>query len=549
MPFQPRFGSDVPFWLDRPTDPPEPPFAGQGKADIVIVGGGFSGLWTAIQLKDSAPTADVVLLEQAVVGYGASGRNGGIIEASLTHGLANGLRHFPDEIDILQAEGSRNYHELVAFIRREGIDCDLEETGSLTLATAPWQADGLDEWAADLGRSRRAGRGALFVAGTCRDRLPHRRRRSAAAAGSRRDRRPRQARAWPQARRAGARRAHPRGHARHPPRAHRFGRPRARGGRVGVGVRRLGASGRRASGARSAMPWGPAVARESGAIHAKRVVVATSAYSGWFRRLSTWFVPVYDYVLVSEPLTPEQKAAVGWSGRQGGGDASNRFHYFRLTADDRILWGGYDAIYQGFSRVAPKFDARPATFDLLDRQFREFLPQLDDLRWTHRWGGAIDVTSNFTVTFGKTMGGRDPLRAGLYRARRRGLTLGGRRRARHARRARCGRAQDALRARQALAHPARAVALRGRGRAPARVRPRRRPTRAARASSCAPWSRWASASTRRQRRPSTDASLGSQCPLGAACGCAWRTGTLSSPTARAGGRSARPGRPCGRRPR
>ncbi len=136
------------------------------------------------------------------------------------------------------------------------------------------------------------------------------------------------------------------------------------------------------------------------------MVVATGAYSGWFRRLSTWFVPVYDYVLVSEPLTPEQKASVGWSGRQGGGDASNRFHYFRLTADDRILWGGYDAVYQGFSRVAPKFDARPATFDLLDRQFREFLPQLDDLRWTHRWGGAIDVTSNFTVTFGKTMGGR-----------------------------------------------------------------------------------------------------------------------------------------------
>ena len=119
MPIQPRFGSDTPFWLDRPTDPPEPPFAGQGKADIVIVGGGFSGLWTAIQLKDSAPTADVVLLEQAVVGYGASGRNGGIIEASLTHGLANGLRHFPDEIDILQAEGSRNYHELVAFVRRD----------------------------------------------------------------------------------------------------------------------------------------------------------------------------------------------------------------------------------------------------------------------------------------------------------------------------------------------------------------------------------------------------------------------------------------------
>ena len=406
MPFQPRFGSDVPFWLDRPTDPPEPPFAGQGKADIVIVGGGFSGLWTAIQLKDSAPTADVVLLEQAVVGYGASGRNGGIIEASLTHGLANGLRHFPDEIDILQAEGSRNYHELVAFIRREGIDCDLEETGSLTLATAPWQADGLDEWAAvsaDHGEpaevlsssQARAEIASPIVVGGLRRPPGH------------------DAIVDPGKLVRGLKRA-----------------ALARGVRVHEGTRVTllehtdsgvrvrvadatesmaagsGASGRGLSGARSAMPWGPAVARESGAIHAKRVVIATSAYSGWFRRLSTWFVPVYDYVLVSEPLTSEQMAAVGWSGRQGGGDASNRFHYFRLTADDRILWGGYDAIYQGFSRVAPKFDARPATFDLLDRQFRDFLPQLDGLRWTHRWGGAIDVTSNFTVTFGKTMGGR-----------------------------------------------------------------------------------------------------------------------------------------------
>jgi glycine/D-amino acid oxidase-like deaminating enzyme len=147
-------------------------------------------------------------------------------------------------------------------------------------------------------------------------------------------------------------------------------------------------------------------ARESGSIRAKRVVVATSAYSGWFRRLQAWFVPVYDYVLVSEPLTPEQKEAIGWDGRQGAGDAANRFHYFRLTADDRILWGGYDAIYQGLNRVAPRFDARPASFERLDGHFHEFLPQLADLHWTHRWGGAIDVTSNFTVTFGNTMNGR-----------------------------------------------------------------------------------------------------------------------------------------------
>jgi glycine/D-amino acid oxidase-like deaminating enzyme len=401
------FGSDTPFWLDRPTDPPEPPFEGEGKADVVIVGGGFSGLWTAIQLKDSAPAADVLLLEQAVVGYGASGRNGGIIEASLTHGLANGLRHFPDEIDILQAEGSRNSHELVAFIRREGIDCNLEEAGSLTLATAPWQADGLDAWArvsADHGEPAE-----VLSSSEARAEI-----HSPTVVG-------------------GLRR--PPGHdAIVDPGKLVRGLKRvalARGVRIHEGTRvvdldeldpgvrvRVAASGSgwatgsgsvagSGSGARGpGSASGARGARESGSIRAKRVVVATSAYSGWFRRLQTWFVPVYDYVLVSEPLTIEQKAAIGWDGRQGAGDAANRFHYFRLTADDRILWGGYDAVYQGFSRVAPKFDARPASFERLDRQFREFLPQLESLRWTHRWGGAIDVTSNFTVTFGKTMSGR-----------------------------------------------------------------------------------------------------------------------------------------------
>ena len=144
----------------------------------------------------------------------------------------------------------------------------------------------------------------------------------------------------------------------------------------------------------------------AGRITADRVVVATSAYSGWLRRLQTWFVPVYDYVLVSEPLTPEQKASIGWEKRQAAGDSANRFHYFRLTADDRILWGGYDAIYHRFNGVGPAHDARPASFALLDEHFRVFLPQLADLRWTHRWGGPIDTTTNFSVTFGNLMGGR-----------------------------------------------------------------------------------------------------------------------------------------------
>jgi glycine/D-amino acid oxidase-like deaminating enzyme len=141
-------------------------------------------------------------------------------------------------------------------------------------------------------------------------------------------------------------------------------------------------------------------------VRADHVVVATSAYSGWLRRLRRLFVPVYDYVLVSEPLEPEERASIGWVRRQGLSDSNNQFHYFRLTADDRILWGGYDAIHYFGSRVDPELDQRPATFDKLEAQFFRAFPQLEGLRFPYRWGGAIDTTTRFTVTFGQTMGGR-----------------------------------------------------------------------------------------------------------------------------------------------
>jgi glycine/D-amino acid oxidase-like deaminating enzyme len=123
-------------------------------------------------------------------------------------------------------------------------------------------------------------------------------------------------------------------------------------------------------------------------------------------------VPVYDYVLVSEPLSSDQRRAIGWARRQGLSDANNQFHYFRLTGDDRILWGGYDAIHHPGSRVAPELDRRPATFARLEAQFGRAFPQLDGLAFPYRWGGAIDTTSRFTVTFGLTMGGRSRMRSG-----------------------------------------------------------------------------------------------------------------------------------------
>ncbi|HEX5828576.1 MAG TPA: FAD-dependent oxidoreductase, partial [Candidatus Limnocylindrales bacterium] len=335
---------------------------------------GFTGLWSAIRLLETAPDLRVVVLEAEVVGWGASGRNGGFCASSLTHGMHNAELHFPDEADVLDEEGLRNLRELVAFVRAEGIDAELEETGTLDVAAEPWQVDGLREYA-ELGA--RHGASYTFLERDEIQALVHSPRFAAAVRG-------------------GADRC-----VRLNPAKLAWGLAAAaerRGARVAEGtrVRRL----ERRAGRVDVHTEG------GGIVEADQVLVGTSAYSMWLRRLETSFVPVYDYVLMTEPLTEAQRASIGWAGREGMSDAGNQFHYFRQSADGRILWGGYDAIYHPGNRVTPAHDRRPATWEALARQFGETFPQLDGIRFTHRWGGAIDTSTRFTVTFGDTLGGR-----------------------------------------------------------------------------------------------------------------------------------------------
>jgi glycine/D-amino acid oxidase-like deaminating enzyme len=366
----------VSYWLRGETPPADPALAPgeQVAVDVVIVGGGFTGLWTAIALTDTDPSIRVAILEAETVAYGASGRNGGFCEASLTHGLANGIRHFPDELERLQREGIENLQGLVAFIGEHAIECDLEETGVLALADQPYQVEEFREWADEAARH---GEALEFLD---RDAVRDEIHSPIWHAGL--FRKPgRDVLVDPAALCRGIARV-----------------ARERGVRVHEHTRvsKL-----------ERVAGGVVVRTDSGAaVRASQVVVATSAYSGWLRRLSSIFVPVYDYVLVSEPLTADERRSIGWARRQGLADANNQFHYFRLTADDRILWGGYDAIHHFGSRVGPQLDQRPATFEKLEAQFFRAFPQLEGLRFPYRWGGAIDTTSRFTVTFGQTMGGR-----------------------------------------------------------------------------------------------------------------------------------------------
>ena len=104
-----------------------------------------------------------------------------------------------------------------------------------------------------------------------------------------------------------------------------------------------------------------------------------TSFPSLLRRNRLQTVPVYDYVLVTEPLSADQKAAVGWQGRQGMADLANHFHYYRLTADDRILFGGYDAVYHWGGRVRAAYEERPETYAKLASHLLTTFPQLEGI--------------------------------------------------------------------------------------------------------------------------------------------------------------------------
>ena len=151
---------------------------------------------------------------------------------------------------------------------------------------------------------------------------------------------------------------------------------------------------------------GVLVSTPLGKIRAGKVALATNAFKPLLRRLSNYIVPVYDYCMVTEPLTPAQLESVGWKRRQGLSDIPNQFHYYRLTADNRILWGGYDAIYYFRGRMRTELESRPESWALLSKHFFETFPQLAGVKFSHMWGGAIDTCSRFSVFWGRAMGGR-----------------------------------------------------------------------------------------------------------------------------------------------
>lgn len=360
-----------PLWLDTERPRPRGQLPPDLEVDLLVVGGGFTGLWSALRAVEREPGTRVALIEADRVAEHATGRNGGFCEASLTHGPANGRRRWPREYATLHELGLRNLDEIEETVARYGIDCSFTRGGTLAVATRKHEIAGLEPdipGFLDAAAVRELVDSPTYLAGR---RIPG---ETALVDPARL--------AWGLADAA-----------------------EGLGVRIAEHTRLLSLDGSGA-GAVTALT-------STGTVRARRVVVATNAFPSPLRgkRLAT--VPVYDYVLATEPLTDEQLAAIRWDPAHGVADSGNQFHYYRITPDRRILWGGYDAVYHyGRSTAARHYDRR-ATFTTLAEHFAATFPQLRGVRFTHRWSGVVDTSTQFTAFYGTAHRGRVAYAAGF----------------------------------------------------------------------------------------------------------------------------------------
>ncbi len=379
-PLQLAGASSTPYWLDSPHRPDaRPRLMDDDEADLVVVGGGLTGLWTALLALEEQPGRDVLLLEGHRLAWAASGRNGGFCAASLTHGLSNGHERWPDELPLLARLGRENLDGIEQTLQRYGIDCDFARVGELDVAVEPWQLDGLaeqHELALSVGDSSR-----LLDARALRAVVD-----SPTYLGGRYDEQ---------------------GVAMVDPARLVWGLAAAveqLGGRIRESTRvldvlDLGAG----SGGRGG---GVVVRTPNGSVRARQVVLGTNVFPSPVKRYRAYVVPVWDHVIVTEPLSDGQLATIGWSGGQGVGDSGNQFHYYRLTPDRRLLFGGYDALYYFGGDMTARRTRNERTEQLLAQHLVDTFPALRGLQVTHAWGGAIDTCTRFSAFWGLTHGGR-----------------------------------------------------------------------------------------------------------------------------------------------
>ncbi len=349
------------YWLaNRQGHLPTPKLSGPTQAEIAIVGAGFTGLWAAHFLKELDPAVDIAILEQGVTGYGASGRNAGMISNCIDHTHSLAISHFgQEEAAKLAKLGLKNIDELEAF----ATDCDLERTGQLFVALTEKHLEDLKSLIAAAESLGIKGY-ELFNRQEIRQKL-----NSELYAGG----------------------------------------AFVPGGGILDPIKLVDrlAEQLKAKGVRifentkvTHLATGEATTN-SGSIKAKKIILATDAYTHHLLPGLLWrFIPLYDYILVSEPLSAEDLEKIGWRGREGIVDGRTFFNYYRLTKDNRVLWGTSEAVYYPPNQVGPQYDHSDHHYHSLKVSFERHFPQLRKLEWPFAWGGPIASTTRLTPFFG-----------------------------------------------------------------------------------------------------------------------------------------------------
>lgn len=354
-----------PYWLDAEGKPSDlAPLSDHIQCDLLIVGAGFTGLWAAIQAKEAQPERDIVVIEANTVAIGASGRPAAILSTSVMHGMENAQRLFPNDMEVLEKLGKENIDAFRETIERYNIDCDLEWGGELTVAVGE---EGLPDIESEYALYKKYGHDAHLLD---RDAIQKEIKSPIFHGGL-----------WSK-QRSGT--VHPAKLA--------WGLKRVA---LELGVKMFENTPMLDNRETQA---GVVITTPGGSVTAPKVLLATNAFGAQQKKIYRRVAAIRDRILVTEPLTAEQMESVGWANRQGIYDTRTQLNYMRLTADNRILFGGRLAYYFG-NHTDPEGDKKATPYLMLAENFYRTFPSLKGTAFSHAWSGPIALTTRMAVHY------------------------------------------------------------------------------------------------------------------------------------------------------
>ncbi|MER8258209.1 NAD(P)/FAD-dependent oxidoreductase [Streptomyces albidoflavus] len=359
----------ISFWhADQGSAGPREPLPGDTTADVCVVGGGYTGLWTAYYLKKAAPYLRITVLEQRFCGFGASGRNGGWLYNGIAGRERYARQHGKEAAIRLQRAMNATVDEVVKVAAEEGVDADIHQGGVLEVAYTPAQLMRLKSFhEAELGygESDRELYGAAETA---------RRIRVAGAVGS----------TWT-----------PHGARIHPVKL-------VRG--LAAAVEALGVVIHEATPVTEIRP--KHAVTPYGTVRAPYILRCTEGFTASLKGERRTWLPMNSSLVATPPLPAEVWEEIGWEGRETLGDMAHAYLYAQRTPDDRIALGGRGVPYRYGSRTDTAGRTRPATVEALRELLVRLFPVLEGTGIAHTWSGVLGVPRDWcaTVTLDRSTG-------------------------------------------------------------------------------------------------------------------------------------------------